>query len=344
MKIAFYAPMRPPGAQGTSGDRAIATLLWSGLEALGHHVFLASPLKTWSAAPPDFAPLNARAETDAVRLLTRGLDLFFTYHSYYKAPDLIGPALAHRSIPYVIAEASLAPRRATGPWAAGFAAAKRSIDTANAILSITARDRPALEAAGYGDKLINVPLYSQLPPMPPASGEPHDLITVAMMREGDKLESYRILARALQDAPGDWHLTIVGDGHARGEVETLFAPLKGRVTFKGALMGADLAGALAKAGTFVWPGTQEGLGIAFLEAQAAGLPCVALDEPGPRAAIAGAGLLCQREDLAEALSGLLAHESEWLGLKEAAIQRAQTVNTREQFLAVLGQTIERAAA
>ena len=41
-------------------------------------------------------------------------DIWITYHSYYKAPDLLGPSLANRwGIPYVLIEATRASSRLT---------------------------------------------------------------------------------------------------------------------------------------------------------------------------------------------------------------------------------------
>ena len=48
------------------------------------------------------------------------------------------------------------------------------------------------------------------------------------MRPGDKLDSYRMLARALErlvDTP--WTLSVVGDGPGRAEVISEFARLTG---------------------------------------------------------------------------------------------------------------------
>ena len=45
-------------------------------------------------------------------------DLWFCYHPYYKAPDLIGPKLASSfNLPYVTAEASYSRRRDETGWA-----------------------------------------------------------------------------------------------------------------------------------------------------------------------------------------------------------------------------------
>ena len=65
-----------------------------------------------------------------------GPSLWFTYHVYYKAPDWLGPAVsAALGIPYVIAEASYAEKRAGGPWAIGHEAAAEAIAHARLVLS-----------------------------------------------------------------------------------------------------------------------------------------------------------------------------------------------------------------
>ncbi len=97
-----------------------------------------------------------------------------------------------------------------------------------------------------------------------------------MMREGDKLASYRLLAGALgrlQDLR--WRLLVAGDGGARAVVESaLGTAMPGRAVFLGAL-GADAIAALNAASDLcVWPAVNEAYGMAMLEAQAAGLPVV----------------------------------------------------------------------
>src|SRR5207253_11404693 len=55
-------------------------------------------------------------------------ELWFTYHLYHKAPDWLGPQIADAlRIPYVVAEASDAPKQASRGWAAGRRAAERAI-------------------------------------------------------------------------------------------------------------------------------------------------------------------------------------------------------------------------
>ena len=104
-----------------------------------------------------------------------------------------------------------------------------------------------------------------------------------MMRPGDKVESYRRLAAALVLMPRDWHLAVIGDGPARDVVERIFAPHAARVSFVGALDDSyDMRKAYERADLFVWPGVGEGVGMVYLEAQAAGLPVIAEDHPAQR--------------------------------------------------------------
>jgi glycosyltransferase involved in cell wall biosynthesis len=89
------------------------------------------------------------------------------------------------------------------------------------------------------------------------------LLTVAMMRDGDKYSS-------------PWQLLIVGDGPARLRVEEALQPLaRERVHFAGARTPQELPDYYAAADLFVWPAINEAYGMSLLEAQAAGLPVVA---------------------------------------------------------------------
>jgi glycosyltransferase involved in cell wall biosynthesis len=103
------------------------------------------------------------------------------------------------------------------------------------------------------------------------------LITVAMMRPGDKLASYQMLAKALArllDLP--WELTVIGGGSKKEAVRDAFSGIPAdRIEWLGALPPARIAGHLSAADIYVWPGVGEAYGLAYLEAQAAGLPVVA---------------------------------------------------------------------
>ena len=100
MNIGFYAPLKSPDSAIPSGDREVAKLLFSSLESQGHQVKLVSRFK--SREPEGLEEkqkqLKLQGEHISKELIkmfsTKGNwcpDLWFTYHAFYKAPDLIGP-------------------------------------------------------------------------------------------------------------------------------------------------------------------------------------------------------------------------------------------------------------
>ena len=306
--------MKGPDHPVPSGDREIARLTIGALRLAGFEVDVASDLRTRDGAgdPLDQARLTKAADAEVARLCAdfavTAPDLWFTYHCYYKAPDLVGPRVSQRiGIPYAISEPSISIKRRDGPWAAFAHASEAALRTANALFWTTQRDFPALAETNLPGELVHLPAFVDIgDPVPPRpSHRPLRLLTVAMMRDGDKLESYRRIALALEaletharpvgldwssggdivpDAPDvvDWRLDIHGDGPARAAVEALFQRWGDRVSFHGATEGAALRKAYENADVFLWPGVNEGVGMVYLEAQAAGLPVVAEDHPAQR--------------------------------------------------------------
>ncbi|MEL7543151.1 MAG: glycosyltransferase family 4 protein [Pseudomonadota bacterium] len=306
MRVAFYAPMKSPHAATPSGDREIARRLIAALENAGHLVDVASELRSFDGTGDDARQraiaTDAAADADryllAVEAGARPMpDVWFTYHCYHKAPDHLGPRLgAALGVPYVIAEASVAPRRASGRWAQGYAAAHQAIACADLIIGLNPRDEPGVRAV-----MKPGANYEHMPPFIDAAsfgrtadqrealrrqlsaevGLPCDvawILSVAMMRPGDKVASYKKLAEALRQLSDDlppWRLLVVGDGDAKAEVVDAFAPLGDQVCWLGARNGGALAEIYAAADIFAWPAVNEALGMVFLEAGASGLPVVA---------------------------------------------------------------------
>ncbi len=304
MRLAFYAPLKPPDHPVPSGDRLMARLLIRAWEQAGHEVELASRLCSRAAEGAGHPAIAAAAAAERARLqslyasraeATRPA-AWFTYHLYYKAPDWIGPGLAQTlAIPYLAAEASIAGKRAGGPHAKGHEAAVRAVRAADRIFVINPADREGLAPlVAEPHRLVDLPAfvdaarYASLAQRREAArrrlavdrgldpGRPW-LLAVAMMRPGDKLASYRVLGRALEglaDLP--WQLLVVGDGPARSEVEAALSGLEtGRVAWLGRLEADGLAEVYAAGDLCVWPAVNEAYGMALLEAQAAGLPVVA---------------------------------------------------------------------
>ena len=109
-----------------------------------------------------------------------------------------------------------------------------------------------------------------------------------MMRTRDKLDSYRVLAEALgrlKDKP--WRALLVGDGPARGEVEAMMAPLTASAcALPAPCRTPNCPRHMPSADLYLWPAINEAYGMAFLEAQAAGLPVVAGRTGGVPAVVA----------------------------------------------------------
>jgi glycosyltransferase involved in cell wall biosynthesis len=292
--VLFHAPMKPADHPVPSGDRAMARLLLRALELAGFEAEVVSRLRMHDRdGDPVLAQrladaAQAEAEVTASAILRRPPGhrpaLMFTYHVYYKAPDVIGPALAQRlGIPYCVAEGSRAPKQAGGRWAHGHARAEAALDAADLVFVVNGRDRPALEAARPPrQRLVDLPPFidaSSWRPAPARAATPGravSLLAAAMMRHGDKLASYRLLAEALdlvRDRP--WRLAIAGDGPARAEVEGLFATFGERVAFLGRCGHAELEQAYGSSDLLVWPAVNEAFGMVFLEAAAAGCPALA---------------------------------------------------------------------
>jgi len=255
MRVAFYAPMKPPDHAVPSGDRSIARLFLAALTAAGHTPKLASALRTWRRDPEDLTAAREAAAREADRLIAEWRndppDLWFTYHVYYKAPDWIGPAVCRAlGIPYVIAEASFAPKRAGGPWALGHDAAGAAIAAADLVLSPTRLDMNCI-APLVRDPRCNVffPPFLDHTPFARAAARRTELraqiaarydidpespwmLTVAMMREDAKRESYKVIAQVLAEiGDADFRYLIVGDGPAADEIKSALAPWQDQIRF-----------------------------------------------------------------------------------------------------------------
>jgi len=340
LNIAFYAPLKAPDHPVPSGDRLMARMLVACLRAAGHRVTVASNLRAYLGRSDDVAgwgALQDAARAEIARIerewAIAAPDLWFSYHPYYKSPDLIGPALAHRfGLPWVTCEASYSARRNLGIWAEMQALALDMVKGAALNLCLTDRDRAGLVAAAPGVSVARFPPFIDASPFaaPPAP-EPGHLVTVAMMRAGDKLDSYRFLARALALLPKslDWRLSVAGDGTERAEVEALFAGLPpGRINWLGQLSRDAVAVLLSRAALYVWPGFGEAYGLAYLEAQAAGAPVVSQAVAGvPEVVAAGLTGVLTPEGDAPAFAAAIATQ-----LSDAALRGRMAVAARDRML------------
>jgi glycosyltransferase involved in cell wall biosynthesis len=365
MRVAFYAPLKPPHHPVPSGDRRIARLLMDALRLAGHEPVIASQFR--SREPKGNLTRQTRlaelGQKLALRLMRqwRGPKpkAWLTYHLYYKAPDWIGPLVAAAwNIPYIVVEASYAPKRAGGPWDFSHRAVAEALRQAAAVVSINPNDQACLQPLADG-RLHYIPPF--LDPAPFLAAQPartelaarHGLdpaqpwlLAVGMMRSGSKLTSYSVLAEAVALMPNtSWRLLVVGDGAMSSQVHALFARFGDRVVWLGQQDEASLAVLYASADLMVWPAIREAFGMALLEAQATGLPVVAGCTDGVPAVVTDGetGLLPPPEDaiaFAQAVTLLLTDHSQREAMGVAAKARVLRHHSLQSAADALDQILQ----
>ena len=331
MRIAFYAPLKSPTHPTPSGDRRVARLLMDALALAGHQVVLVSDFRSYEGKGDAAAQAALREQGGAIAAallddwrhgpVDGRPELWLTYHLYYKAPDWLGPPVCRSlGLPYAVAEASYAPKRAQGAWAMGHAAVRDALQVADLLLCPTADDVPALQAVLRPQTTVRrLPPFLDPAPYREAAAarefhraqlaRKHGLdtsrpwmVVAAMMRQGDKLASYEILAQVLPLlADLSWQLLVAGDGPATDRVQALLdSAAPGRCRFAGECSAVALAGMYAASDLCVWPAVNEAYGMAMLEAQAAGTPVVSCAVRGvPDVVVHGVtGLLAPGGDVA----------------------------------------------
>ncbi len=334
--VAFYTPLKHPAEREASGDRQIARTLMAGLGACGFGPELASRLTSWRRRfePAEAERLERRAALVADLLIRRYRRrrlpgrprLWMTYQNYYRAPDLVGPLVATAlDLPYVLVDTAVSARSRRTPFRPWASAARLAVRRADLIFAMSPRDLPrlaALRGPRFGSaRLRLLPPAVDLRPFEAseavraryrsalarrvAASDGPLLLCVAMMREADKLDSYRLLAAALARLPLPWRLVVVGDGAARPQVEAALAPLPAdRLALIGGVEPEALPPLYLGADLFAFPGLGDALGLVYLEAAAAGVPVVACQGPGPRFMVAPDGGLLTEPTPAAFAAGL----------------------------------------
>jgi len=369
-RIAFYAPLKPPDHPVPSGDRTMGRMLVAALALAGHEVAVASRFRSFdpgdAARQAHLRDVGGRLAERLLRRLEAGWrpDMWFTYHLYHKGPDWLGPAVTDRlGIPYFVAEASFAPKQAGGRWDIGHRGAADAIRRADRLFQFNPVDAECLRPlAASPERLVPLLPFLDTAPFRTAAeaqsraqaraasaaqfGLPDDepwLLAVAMMRNDQKLRSYRCLAAALAELTDkSWRLIIAGAGAAETEVRAAFAPFGERVHWIGELDKASLHRLYRSADLFVWPAIKEAFGMALLEAQAAGLPVVAGRSGGVATIVrhGETGLLAEEGDVsafAAAVKTLLGDAGARARMSAAAIART----AREHDITVAAQLLDR---
>ena len=160
MKICFYAPFKPLTHSNPSGDLIIAKGLFNFLLNRGHRIKSVSPLRSrWIYWKP-WQWFYIFKEQRQAQKLVRGFlpDIWLTYHTYYKAPDMLGPYVAPKQkIPYVIFQGIYSTKRRrdlkTFP---GFVLIRKALKAASHIFSNRKEDEINLRRIIPEDRLTYV--------------------------------------------------------------------------------------------------------------------------------------------------------------------------------------------
>ncbi len=300
MNISFYAPFKPLGHLHPSGDLVTATGIFDYLSDGGHQVLTASTLRCrWLYWKPWlWPPLLSERRQVSRKFSVNPVDLWFTYHSYYKAPDLLGPYVSQKlRIPYVIFQGIYSTKRRrklkTRPGfylnkatllAADHVFTNKKVDLLN-LKRLLPEDRVTYVAPGIkpDEFSFDQRARDELRGQWRQNDEPV-IFSAAMFRRDVKTRGLKWVIRAcgeLGRRGQRFQLVIAGDGKERTALEKLAAEqAPGRVRFVGKISRSELYRYYSAADLFVFPGIGESLGLVFLEAQACGLPVVAFDNAG----------------------------------------------------------------
>ena len=225
-------------------------------------------------------------------------DLWFTYHSYYKAPDLLGPTVSRKlNLPYVIFQGIYSTKRRR-QWKAkpGFYLNKKSLCAANHVFTnksvdllnlkrLLPENRVTYVAPGIvpGEFSFDERARKQLRRKWNVENEPV-IFSAAMFRSDVKTEGLTWVIRAcgeLDRQGQDFRLVIAGDGREKERIrQTAAEHVADRALFLGNIPRKEMYGYYSAADVFVFPGIRESLGMVFLEAQSCGLPVVAFNNAG----------------------------------------------------------------
>ncbi len=324
MKIAFFAPHKPLDHNVPSGDLMIGRGLHNFLRDRGHEIIIASRSRLWNItnSPLRWPSVYLEYRKTIQRVRDFKPDLWLTYHSYYKSPDMFGPSISQAlDIPYVIYQGVFATkhRRNYRTWP-GYMANKNALLYADHVFANKEIDFCNLSRIIIPEKLSRTypgiisndfSFCAQSRKCIRDELKLHGrtvVMSTAMLRNDVKAESMTDLINAFgkvrAQEPGSI-LIIVGDGEARERLESLAREKAGQqVLFLGQVPRENLYRFYSAADLFAFPGINEALGMVYLEAQSAGLPVVAYSTRGPGEAVANAetGLLSEEGDI-DSLAG-----------------------------------------
>jgi len=300
MRILFYAPFKPLEHPQPSGDWVIATGLYDYLVKQGHAVQKVSSLRSrWIFWKPWlWIPLIRERRQATQQIATFRPQIWLTYHTYYKAPDLLGPEVCRQArLPYVVFQGSYSTKRKRN-WRTrpGYVMNTKALCAARLVLSNRREDMQNLERLLPPNRLAYV-----APGIHPKDfsfdeaargalrrdwnvGEEPVIISAAMFRPDVKTQGLAWVIRACGELcrrGKSLYLVIAGDGQEKPRLQRLAEEqLPGRIHFVGKIPRNEMYRYYSAGDIFVFPGIRESLGMVYLEAQSCGLPVVAFANGG----------------------------------------------------------------
>ena len=291
--------MKPIDHPNPSGDQTTAIGLVSFLQAAGHRVETACRVRArnvyWKPwlIPKLLGDLR-RIERWAS---SQNPDLFLTHHTYYKAPDILGPVVSRRlGIPYVVFQGMYSTKHRRNPktWP-GYVLNRRALQAAAHVFTnrwvdhenlkrlipeqLLSYVRPGIDPSSFGFSQIHRLEWRDRLKIPI---DMPVVVSAAMFRPGVKADgiswmietSGRILAKGFRHV-----LLIAGDGPESDRLKTL-ASANPSIVFLGKISRNRMSSVYSAGDVFAFPGIRESLGMVYLEAQSCGLPVVAFDNGG----------------------------------------------------------------
>jgi glycosyltransferase involved in cell wall biosynthesis len=305
MKIAYYMPFKPMGHPNPSGDLVTGTELYDFFRTRGHGIKQVSRLRCrWLYLKPwTWGRLLLERARTVKRCQRFGPDIWLSYHSYYKAPDMLGPWCSSRlQVPYVLFQGVYSTkRRRSLKTLPGFVLNRRALLAAQLVFTNKKGDELNLLRLLPADRVVYVPpgIHPQAFSFDPGARQtlrdswqvdtPPVVLTAAMFRPDVKtegiLEVIDACARIIA-AGTSLRLVIVGDGATRQQLEQeAHQKLPGTVLFTGRVPRSEMYRYYSAADLFAFPGIRESLGMVYLEAQSCGLPVVAYRDWGAAEAV-----------------------------------------------------------
>ena len=339
MRIAFYAPLKPVDHPHPSGDLVIGRGLYHFLQGRGHRLGKISRLRVrWIYWKPWLWPRVVRHRNRSLKHCREmAADLWLTYHSYYKAPDLLGSyCCRHLGLPYAIFQGiySTKRRKRWTTWA-GFVLNRQALLAAHHVFTNRKEDLVNLARIVPEVRLTYVVpgIFPQRFSFDPLSREQLRremeisdgivVVTAAMFRPGVKTEGLSRVIRScgeLSRTHVPLYLIIAGDGKEGPRLRRMADHwLPGRVRFLGKVAREEMFRFYSAGDLFVFPGIRESLGMVYLEAQSCGLPVVAFADGGVP------------EVVADEVSGYLVRPFDVKGFNQAIAQLMDDPGTRRQM-------------